>query len=146
MQKTLWICALGACMLGSGAWADELTMPQAASAVEAAEPAPEASSAVEAAEPASEAPSAVEPAPAAPAAVSAMPEKGTAMAAVLKKFGEPKTRHKPAGGDTPRHPAITRWDYEGYSVFFERGKVIDSVNHTQPAKLHHTNELKPLEY
>lgn len=134
MQKTLWVCVLGACMFGSGAWADELAMPQAASAADTAQPASD------------EASSAVEAAPAAPVTVAAMPEKGLDMAVVLKKFGEPQTRHKPAGGDTPRHPAITRWDYEGFSVFFERGKVIDSVSHSKPATLHHIDELKPLEY
>ena len=91
-----------------------------------------------------EASSAVEEA--APTTAIAMPEKGSSMAAVMKQFGDPVTQHKPAGGETPRHPAITRWDYQGFSVFFEHGKVIDSVNHTMPAKIHHTEELKPLEY
>jgi hypothetical protein len=76
----------------------------------------------------------------------AMPQKGQSMSEVLKKFGEPKIRHKPAGGDTPRHPAITRFDYADFSVFFERGKVIDSVNPRKPAALHHTNKLEPLDY
>lgn len=117
MQKTLWILALGACAVSSAALADELVMPQATSAVEA------------------ESPDAL-----------IMPAKGQSMAAVTKAFGQPKTQHKPAGGDTPKHPAITRWDYENFSVFFERGKVIDSVNHGKPADLHHTEELKPLDY
>lgn len=118
--------------------ADELVMPspEATSAVDTT-PAPWAA--------APEAVSAVVDTPA-PAIVLTMPEKGQKMEAVLKKFGEPKKRHKPAGGDTPNHPAITRWDYESFSVFFERGKVIDSVNHGKPAEIHHADELKPLEY
>ena len=42
--------------------------------------------------------------------------------------GNPVTEH-PA--DTtygnPDHPPITRWDYNGFSVFFEHDKVVHSV-------------------
>lgn len=150
MQKIVWVMAFGAFALSSAAQADVLIMPEADSAVETT-PAPQADYA-EAASAVDTEPAAPEPeAPAdmgTPAAKPAlhMPEKGQKMEAVLKQFGEPKIRHKSAGGDSPRHPAIMRWDYENFSVFFERGKVIDSVNHSKPAELHHADELKPLEY
>jgi len=55
------------------------------------------------------------------------PQRGLTMSEVEKHFGAPVTRHPAAGGDTPRHPPITRWDYSGFSVFFEHDRVIDSV-------------------
>jgi hypothetical protein len=55
------------------------------------------------------------------------PKRGLTMSEVEKHFGAPVTRHPAAGGDTPHHPPITRWDYSGFSVFFERDRVIDSV-------------------
>jgi len=55
------------------------------------------------------------------------PKRGLTMSEVEKHFGAPVTRHPAAGGDTPRHPPITRWDYSGFSVFFEHDRVIDSV-------------------
>ena len=117
MHKTLWILALSSCALSGAVQADVLAMPETSSMVEAA-----------------------------PADVIDMPNKGSSMANVMENFGKPLAQHKPAGGESPRHPAITRWDYDGFSVFFEHGKVIDSVNHSSPAKIHHTEELKPLEY
>jgi hypothetical protein len=44
------------------------------------------------------------------------------MTTVEKKFGAPVTRHPTVGA-----PPITRWDYAGFSVFFERDRVIDAV-------------------
>lgn len=76
------------------------------------------------------------------AAPSAVPQKGHSMAAVSKQFGAPSTKHPAAGGDTRKHPPITRWDYPGYSVFFERGHVIDVVVPGQPAALHNVEELQ----
>jgi len=55
------------------------------------------------------------------------PQRGLTMSEVEKHFGAPVTRHPAAGGDTPRHPPITRWDYSGFSVVFEHDRVIDSV-------------------
>jgi hypothetical protein len=47
---------------------------------------------------------------------------------VEQHFGAPVERH-PTVSDPgrPGQPPITRWDYTGFSVFFERDKVIDSV-------------------
>jgi len=55
------------------------------------------------------------------------PRRGLTMGEVEKHFGAPVTRHPAAGGDSPKHPPITRWDYSGFSVFFEHDRVIDSV-------------------
>jgi hypothetical protein len=51
-----------------------------------------------------------------------VPVRGMSMANVRNAFGEPQEEH-PAVGEPP----ITRWDYDGYSVFFEFDKVLHSV-------------------
>lgn len=50
------------------------------------------------------------------------PARGALMKTVEKQFGAPATRHPTVG-----KPPITRWDYPGFSVFFEGDRVIDSV-------------------
>ena len=50
------------------------------------------------------------------------PKRGSTMAEVEKHFGAPVTRHPTVGS-----PPITRWDYNGFSVVFERDRVIDAV-------------------
>ena len=50
------------------------------------------------------------------------PQRGMHMSAVEKQFGAPVTRHETVG-----QPPITRWDYNGFSVFFERDIVIHAV-------------------
>jgi hypothetical protein len=50
------------------------------------------------------------------------PARGLTMTAVEAKFGAPQTRHDAVGT-----PPITRWDYSGFSVFFEKDRVIDAV-------------------
>jgi hypothetical protein len=55
------------------------------------------------------------------------PKRGLTMDDVEKHFGAPVTRHQAVGGESPQHPPITRWDYNGFSVFFEHDRVIDSV-------------------
>jgi hypothetical protein len=50
------------------------------------------------------------------------PARGVTMAVVEAKFGAPQTRHAAVGT-----PPITRWDYAGFSVFFEGERVIDAV-------------------
>lgn len=50
------------------------------------------------------------------------PKRGVTMTQVEAKFGAPVTRHEAVG-----NPPITRWDYPGFAVFFERDRVIDSV-------------------
>jgi outer membrane protein assembly factor BamE (lipoprotein component of BamABCDE complex) len=50
------------------------------------------------------------------------PKRGITMTQVEAKFGTPVTKHDAVG-----QPPITRWDYPGFSVFFEHDRVIDSV-------------------
>jgi hypothetical protein len=52
----------------------------------------------------------------------ARPARGATMATVEAKFGAPQSRHDAVGT-----PPITRWDYSGFSVFFEKDRVIDAV-------------------
>lgn len=71
------------------------------------------------------------------------PQRGDSQAAVLRAFGEPQLRHPVAGGGSRRQPPINRWDYAGFSVFFERTTVVDVVIKDQPAPLSHVEELQP---
>jgi hypothetical protein len=50
------------------------------------------------------------------------PRRGTTMTEVEKHFGAPVEKHATVG-----QPPITRWDYSGFAVFFERDRVIDAV-------------------
>ena len=50
------------------------------------------------------------------------PDRGMTMSAVEKRFGAPASRHPTVG-----QPPITRWDYAGFSVFFEKDRVIHAV-------------------
>ena len=50
------------------------------------------------------------------------PKRGITMAEVEKRFGAPVNRHPTVG-----QPPITRWDYNGFSVFFEHDRVIHAV-------------------
>lgn len=57
-----------------------------------------------------------------PAAPVNAPARGITMNKVEAQFGTPTERHPAVG-----NPPITRWDYPGFSVFFERDHVIHSV-------------------
>lgn len=52
----------------------------------------------------------------------ARPARGSTMTSVEAKFGAPVARHPTVGA-----PPITRWDYAGFAVFFERDRVIHAV-------------------
>jgi hypothetical protein len=52
----------------------------------------------------------------------ARPAPGMKMDIVEKKFGEPVERHSAVGA-----PPISRWDYAGYAVYFEKDRVIHTV-------------------
>jgi hypothetical protein len=59
-----------------------------------------------------------------------MPRRGLSMAQVERLYGAPVEKLPTAGGDAPRHPPINRWRYNGYTVYFERNRVIHSVADT----------------
>jgi hypothetical protein len=50
------------------------------------------------------------------------PARGMHMTAVEQRFGAPVSKHEAIG-----KPPITRWDYQGFSVFFEYDRVIHAV-------------------
>jgi hypothetical protein len=50
------------------------------------------------------------------------PKRGSTMTDVEKHFGAPVEKHPTVG-----QPPITRWDYAGFSVFFEHDRVIHAV-------------------
>ncbi len=77
------------------------------------------------------------------AAAVSVPQRGTRQADVVKAFGAARVEHPAAGGGSARHPPITRWDYDGFSVFFENSTVIDVVVKDRPAPIHHMDELRP---
>lgn len=70
------------------------------------------------------------------------PAKGSTMTAVLRAFGAPTTKRAPVGGGSRQQPPITRWDYPGFSVFFENSHVVDAVVPSQPPALQRTEELQ----
>lgn len=56
-----------------------------------------------------------------------LPTRGMSMAQVEAKFGAPGERLEPRGGQRRDWPAINRWNYPAFTVYFERNKVIDVV-------------------
>jgi len=52
----------------------------------------------------------------------AHPGRGATMAQVEARFGTPVRKHAAVGD-----PPITRWDYPGFSVFFEHNLALHSV-------------------
>ena len=56
-----------------------------------------------------------------------MPPRGMRMADVQKRFGAPTDRLQPAGGQKRQWPAIQRWVYPAFTVYFEHGRVVDAV-------------------
>ena len=63
-----------------------------------------------------------------PAAASGRPDRGSSMAAVESRYGEPITRHSTVG-----NPPITRWDYPQFAVYFEHDRVLHAVLVRNPA-------------
>jgi hypothetical protein len=53
-----------------------------------------------------------------------LPANGLRQAEVRARFGEPTATHAPVGD-----PPITRWDYDGWSVYFEYDLVLFTVLH-----------------
>lgn len=77
-------------------------------------------------------------APAGPPPPLTMPYHGMKMHEVERQFGTPLARHPAVG-----NPPIARWDYDGYSVFFEHSTVLHSVQQGRPAEIDHKDELLP---
>jgi hypothetical protein len=80
--------------------------------------------------------------PADPVAAMNVPARGMSRSAVERQFGNPMRRHAPVGGGNPQQPPITRCDYDGWSVFYESGKVIDVVVKDAPAPIHNVEALQ----
>ncbi len=57
-----------------------------------------------------------------PLQAATMPAQGMSMQAVEQQFGAPLKKNAAIG-----HPPITRWEYNGYVVVFERSTVVQSV-------------------
>jgi hypothetical protein len=53
-----------------------------------------------------------------------LPARGSSMKTVETRFGAPSARHTAVG-----KPPITRWDYQGFSVYFEHDHVVHAVAH-----------------
>ena len=58
---------------------------------------------------------------------ASLPKHGLSMAQVQAQFGAPTSRLDPRGGQKHQWPTINRWSYPGFTVYFERNKVIDAV-------------------
>jgi len=57
-----------------------------------------------------------------PAAAAERPHRGSTMATVQSRHGEPTNRHAAVG-----NPPITRWDYPQFAVYFENDRVLHAV-------------------
>lgn len=60
-------------------------------------------------------------------ASQALPTRGMSMAQVESRYGAPRAKLDPRGGNKPQHPVINRWEYDNFIVYFERTHVIDAV-------------------
>ncbi len=67
---------------------------------------------------------------------AALPVRGQTSAAVEAKFGLPQQKLEPRGGQKSQWPVINRWVYAGFTVYFEKNRVIDVVaNQTSPDEI-----------
>ncbi len=74
------------------------------------------------------------------AETQALPARGQSMSQVESRFGAPQVKHAAIAGPNNRraNPPITRWDYAGFSVYFEYNHVVDAVANKASA-----NEIGP---
>ncbi len=56
-----------------------------------------------------------------------VPARGQTMAQVESSYGAPSEKLESAGGQKRQWPAINRWVYPNFTVYFEKNKVIDVV-------------------
>ena len=65
-----------------------------------------------------------------------LPMRGMTSAQVEARYGTPSQRLQPAGGQKRAWPVIQRWVYPGFTVYFEKGRVIDAVaNQASPDEI-----------
>ena len=58
---------------------------------------------------------------------AAAPVRGQTAADVEARFGAPQQKLEPRGGQKRQWPVIQRWVYPGFTVYFEKSRVIDVV-------------------
>ncbi len=64
------------------------------------------------------------------------PSRGMTMAQVQQKFGAPQSRLEQRGGQKKAWPAIQRWVYPQFTVYFQRDRVLDVVaNKASPGEV-----------
>lgn len=65
-----------------------------------------------------------------------MPVRGQTAAQVEARFGAPQQKLEPRGGQKSQWPVINRWVYAGFTVYFEKTRVIDVVaNQASPDEI-----------
>ena len=64
----------------------------------------------------------------------ATPARGLSMGEVEARFGAPREKLDPRGGQKRQWPTINRWVYPEFVVYFEKNKVIDVVAHKADAQ------------
>jgi hypothetical protein len=62
-----------------------------------------------------------------PSASGNTPSSGMSMENVEAKYGAPAKRVPAVGGASTAQPPITRWEYPGFTVYFENNRVIHTV-------------------
>jgi hypothetical protein len=62
-----------------------------------------------------------------PAASGDKPSSGMSMDKVEAKYGAPSRRVPAVGGGSTAQPPITRWEYPGFTVYFENDRVVHTV-------------------
>ena len=55
------------------------------------------------------------------------PVRGQTATDVEARFGAPQQKLEPRGGQKRQWPVIQRWVYPGFTVYFEKSRVIDVV-------------------
>lgn len=67
----------------------------------------------------------------------APPRRAMTMVQVERRYGAPRSRHNAVG-----EPPITRWDYPGFSVFFEHNLVLHTVVPDDFPEIRHRDQLR----
>ena len=67
-----------------------------------------------------------------------LPVRGLSMGDIEARYGAPAERLDPRGGQKRDWPTINRWVYPGFTVYFERDRVVNAVLNKAAA-----NEIGP---